>query len=1032
MARRVGTLALIGWLLLWTFGAQAARIYCDCQPPEETLVDKPLTLEFTLRPSGTSIDYALVYYRNLLRSSWKTVFIKKRSGERWTATIPGRHVSNPGIELYAVAFDQRGKKRMIFRDEESPAMVRVVTSFTPPPAPPLAMEVDPEQGSDSLTPGGPEESVRLPEPRTLASESETGLDETPEAETESDSLNLADEFALFTFETEAKVVSASKVEQDISHSPSAITVITGEDIRNYGSSSIADVLRTVPGMDFLEISSADKNLTTRGFNREGANKMLVLIDGRSVYVDLFGITFWEALPVPVEDIDRMEVIRGPGSTLYGANAFSGVVNIYTRKPEDIKGLIYSFDGGTGGFTGSAVFGDVKDNLGYKVSASYRRLLSYDDMDELALESVKGNLFAEYSIAKDFSFSLTGGAEKDKVGSIFSLIGPVSVNTTQAYTKLNGQWKGLKAQFFYTYLAADLSFDVPIPGFVAADPMWYDSRRLGTEQWAEERDREIITLQIDQQDPPRVRSSGHTFDLDLTYSIELAEMDRITAGGNLRFVLLDSPDLVDSSSQRNSYSAFLQNELYPWDWFLFNAGLRYDLMDVDEENPDHPGREVDNIHSISPRGALVFIPHKDHTLRVSGGVSFRNPAFFESNMKVKLADMTVSAPLSKLTPPSILTALDPNATLPDLDTRAPLAFESNPNLKPEKMVSAEFGYNGRIARRVEVSADFFFNWVRDLILFEGDTDKLYWALNPFSAGAIDPEVLDPFNFNNDVDANNVGFEVEARFRITSWLRGFVNYSFQHIWVTNANQLKSDYVDRKEAFVDALPDSINFEAAGVSTPNRIFDDSGEYSKDAYLDALTENVSLEDITTVHKENPSHKANIGFNTHYKGFSANIFGHFVSETTRKNFLTRLSRARFLTFGYDPDRTGNWVRYEGMGPVAVYSKSADGTTTTYGIESIDPYFILNLNASYTLFDGRMEVGVALLDLLHLPSLWQDVGNNGFSLSDQKVHNGSVIYREASGIASPRYSQYPRQLLFGQSMGGETIPTRVSLFIRGRI
>ncbi len=1058
----------IACLFMWTtvfstaVTVAAPNIEAQTNLPEEILVDQPLNMDFTIQHGAKHIDYALVYYRNLLRSSWKTVFIRKANSERWSATIPGEHVSRPGIEIWAVAFDRRGGKHALLSSDSDPTMIPVVerlsrpVTATPIPASeatPSGQQEEPdefsmnwEEGVDSQEPIEPKtlseaqepaEGEELQKAETLE-QAEELLGREFQGEPGFKDTDLSEEFALFTAETEAKVKSASKVEQEISTSPSSITVITDEDIRNYGSTSIAEVLRTVPGMDFLEISHADKNLNVRGFNREGSNKMLVLIDGRSVYVDLFGITFWEALPIPVEEIERMEVIRGPASTLYGANAFSGVVNIYTKRPEDIKGLLYGVHAGPYGQTASAVFGDVKDRLGYKLSASYRRLASYDDMDDDSIESVKGSTLIEYAFAKDLGLSISGGAEKDQAKSIFSLVGPVSVSTTQAYTKLNAWWKGLEFQFFWSYLNVAAGFDLPIPQTIAADPNYF----VGEEDTS-------IRIDIDKPDMPLIHSTSHTFDLDLQYNIELGGIDRITVGGNARIVRLDSPDaeqVVESAAEateaavssapeeglrtrRYTYSLFLQNELYPVDWFIMNAGIRYELLDVKEHKilDDPTSSEVDNIHSWSPRGSLIFLPHKNHALRISGGVSFRNPAFFESNMQVNLGKLMMTARTSEL---------DSVIPFNDITGEADLAYSGESSLSPEKLYAIEFGYSGRFIKRIELNVDFFYNWYRDLILFDGNPEKLYWNLNPFFA--LNPDdfeggetgrafktaqkLMNPFRFTNDVDANNVGFELALRVRMTSWLRGFANYSFQHIWVSNADTLKQKYADDYNAFVDLLPTTIDANGIPIAIGNA----------EAYKEHISpSDIALEDITTVHKENPTHKFNVGLNTHYKGFSANLFGHFVSATERRNFLTRLASSQFYTFSWTGG-DGGWIRYNGRDDVAVYTKDPEsGDTTVYGIDKISEYFILNFNASYALWDGKMELGVAFFDLLQLPSLWKSQKNNGFTL-EKNQWDGKMNYYTANGIASPRYVQYPRQLLFGETVGGETIPTRVFFFIRGKI
>ena len=138
---------------------------------------------------------------------------------------------------------------------------------------------------------------------------------------------------------EIEVTSVSKKEQKLSQVAAAVFVITQEDIRHSGATNIPDLLRVVPGMDVAQINSNTWAISSRGFNLQFANKLLVLIDGRAVYTPLFGGVNWDTQDVPLEDIERIEVIRGPGGTVWGANAVNGVINIISKKAEETPGAL---------------------------------------------------------------------------------------------------------------------------------------------------------------------------------------------------------------------------------------------------------------------------------------------------------------------------------------------------------------------------------------------------------------------------------------------------------------------------------------------------------------------------------------------------------------------------------------------------------------------------------------------------------------------------------------------------------------------
>src|SRR6059036_3813736 len=143
-----------------------------------------------------------------------------------------------------------------------------------------------------------------------------------------------------------QVTSVSKRPEQLSQAPSAIQVITQEDIRRSGASSLPEALRLASNLQVAQVDSRQWAISARGFNSTTANKLLVLIDGRTVYTPLFSGVFWDVQDVPLSDIERIEVISGPGATLWGANAVNGVINVITKDATDTQGLLVSGGGGT--------------------------------------------------------------------------------------------------------------------------------------------------------------------------------------------------------------------------------------------------------------------------------------------------------------------------------------------------------------------------------------------------------------------------------------------------------------------------------------------------------------------------------------------------------------------------------------------------------------------------------------------------------------------------------------------------------------
>jgi outer membrane receptor protein involved in Fe transport len=172
---------------------------------------------------------------------------------------------------------------------------------------------------------------------------------------------------------EEQVVTASVRSSSEARAPASLTVIGEDEIRMTGATTVPEILRRVPGVDVAEMNPSDTNLSFRGFNRRVSNKVLVLVDGRSVYQDFLGGTLWPLLDVAVQDIERIEVIRGPGSALYGANAFAGVVNIITKLGDQARGARAFFMGGDHNtFLGGVSAGGKSGKLSYRTTVAYDR------------------------------------------------------------------------------------------------------------------------------------------------------------------------------------------------------------------------------------------------------------------------------------------------------------------------------------------------------------------------------------------------------------------------------------------------------------------------------------------------------------------------------------------------------------------------------------------------------------------------------------------------------------------------------------
>lgn len=195
---------------------------------------------------------------------------------------------------------------------------------------------------------------------------------------------------------QVKVISAGKKEQHLADTAAAVYVITQEEIRRSGVTSVPEALRLAPGVEVARLSGNAWAISVRGFNYRYADKVLVLVDGRTVYSPIFSGVFWELNDLVLEDIDRIEVIRGPGGTMWGANAMNGVINIITKRAQDTQGGLVTAAGGSQGYsTGAARWGASNGKgFAYRLYGKYGRL-----GESPGFPPVDGNAYDAWQLAR---------------------------------------------------------------------------------------------------------------------------------------------------------------------------------------------------------------------------------------------------------------------------------------------------------------------------------------------------------------------------------------------------------------------------------------------------------------------------------------------------------------------------------------------------------------------------------------------------------------------------------------------------------
>ena len=548
-----------------------------------------------------------------------------------------------------------------------------------------------------------------------------------------DSTILGREFLLFQ-EVPVVVVTPSKVAQPILESPSSITVLTKQDIERYGINSFTDILRNVPGVDVMSVSPTDRNVSIRSFNQLAAGRILSLVDGRPIYLDFYGLTVWSLLPVSIEDIERIEIVRGPGSALYGANAFDGVVNIITSSAGETGTRMTAKSNQYGNIGGSITHGGRVGDMSYTTSLASDAISGWDDADKDAGENRFASGSLKYYMDDKSSFCISGDTHEFRGDIIASSeIEPAEHSGRTSYLRMGYDRQDLKCRILWRRLDSNAE---------SKGMLSYHSEENtdGTERKSES----CLKCHdsVDNTDSSELPSYGiesNTVDIELQHSFCPLSRNFITWGLNYRFNQMDS-ELVRGEHYQNLLAGYIQNQLRLSESLDITAGLRYDRHPLTGNN-------------FSPRGSVVYSPAVGHAFRVSAGRAFRNPSFVYSYLHTHYQKS-----FSVFPTPFYVTLI------------------GNTELSPEWITSLEFGYRGKIGNRLKLNVDTFFNRLHgltEIVYLESYHEN---ALFPGSPGGIIPSLASIANVR---DAEARGGEIAMDLTITRWLTAQANYSYQHV-------------------------------------------------------------------------------------------------------------------------------------------------------------------------------------------------------------------------------------------------------------
>jgi len=521
-----------------------------------------------------------------------------------------------------------------------------------------------------------------------------------------------------------EVSSVSKQSQSLSNAPAAVYVISSEDIQRSGATSIPQALRDVPGLHVVQIDSQKWAVSSRGFNGRYNNKLLVMIDGRTLYAPEFSGVYWEVQDILMADIDRIEIIRGPSAAMWGANAVNGAINITTKHSADTLGGYAELGVGNyeQGFAGFRYGGEVAVGVtarGYAKGFKRDSLQHYgQDMDAnlhmlmMGLDTDNDWRQSQVGARIDINFDSTAALRlsTDIYDSKMQQVVQVASSSAPSYREFfhdsfdSRGWNVLAKYTKALSATSEYSFQ-----------SYYDYTR---------REEDLFGFTTD------------TVDFDFQHQFTAWQKHDFIWGLGYRYIKDDInthpviSSSEDSSSQTNLWSAFISDEIT-----LLNDQLWLTLASRFEHN-SYTGLEV------QPNIRLMWQLNDHHKLWSSIAYSVRAPNRAENNLKVNVVNRP-SGP-----------------TFTEISVRGNDAFES------EELLSYEIGYRFTPSNKLSF----------DTALFYNDYDKLRGIV----MGT--PDMMSGFPFTleapfvNNQDGQNYGFELSSQWVPNEALRFKLNYSY----------------------------------------------------------------------------------------------------------------------------------------------------------------------------------------------------------------------------------------------------------------
>jgi iron complex outermembrane recepter protein len=522
------------------------------------------------------------------------------------------------------------------------------------------------------------------------------------------------------------VISVAKVPEKIANTPAAIFILSQEDIRRSGVNTIPDALRMVPGMHVYQIDANKWAISSRGSASRFANKMLVMIDGRTVYSPLFSGVFWDSQDLMLEDIERIEVIRGPGGTLWGANAVNGIINIMSKDAADSQGVLVKAEVGTSEqrIVSARYGGWLSDRAAYRIygkvasRGEYSAISGRDADDEWKQGRI--GFRTDINLAGANKLTLQGDLYDGESGQTIQYLSPFPPFQNQDSMEAPISGGNLLARWTRTFSNdSEMIFQA-----------YYD--------WTERQefllDETLNTIDLDFQQRYTFKS-----DLALLWGIGYRFNSDDTSGRET-IPGVYSYDLSPNMREDHLYSGFLQGRVpFGGDRGEFTLGTKL-------EHNDYTGFEW------QPSTRAMWKFNKTHSMWGAVSRSVRTPSRIEH-------DANVNAGAFRL-PPSqggLVTYVQ---------------LRGNEETDAERVWSYELGYRVRPTESFFVDSTIFYNKYDDLIngIPQG---------RPFVTGTpLTRYMVWPIQVDNGMDGETFGFEVSAQWSVKEWWRLTAGYTWFH--------------------------------------------------------------------------------------------------------------------------------------------------------------------------------------------------------------------------------------------------------------